>query len=71
MLLRGKAGREQMASWDENAKHGLFTRYLNGKADSDKDGKVTAAEAKESPDQYMMWAAGQRAICTGRCKKRI
>ena len=45
------AGAGQLASWDEERKHGLFTdRFLAGAygaADADKDGKVTLAEMRE------------------------
>ncbi len=55
------ASGEQIASWDEEAKHGLFTRHLldalYGKADADRDGKVTAVEAKEYLDQHMTRSA--------------
>ena len=55
------ASGEQIASWDEKAKHGLFTRHLldalYGKADADEDGKVTAAEAKQYLDDHMTRAA--------------
>ena len=55
------ASAEQIASWDEKAKHGLFTRHLldalYGKADADRDGKVTMAEAKEYLDDHMTRAA--------------
>ncbi len=51
----------QIASWDERAKHGLFTHHLldalYGKADSDQDGKITAAEAKQYLDDHMTRAA--------------
>ena len=40
----------QLASWDEEARHGLFTEHLldglYGAADADGDGNVTAREAK-------------------------
>ena len=52
---------EQIASWDEEAEHDLFTHHLlnalYGKADADKDGKITAAEAKEYLDDRMTRAA--------------
>lgn len=49
------ASGEQVANWDNEAKHGLFTRYLleglRGAADGDEygngDGQVTLAEVKE------------------------
>ena len=52
---------KQVASWDEEAKHGLFTHHLldalYGKADADGDGKVTAREVKGYLDRYMTRAA--------------
>ena len=44
----------QLASWDEEAEHGLFTNHLldalYGKADEDRDGRVTAGEV----DEYLL-----------------
>ena len=44
------ASGKQLASWDANARHGLFTEHLldalYGAADADDDGGVSAAEAK-------------------------
>ena len=55
------ASGEQIASWDEEAKHGLFTHHLldalYGKGDEDKDGKVTAQETKRYLDRRMTRAA--------------
>ena len=55
------ASDQQLASWDEKAKHGLFTHHLldalYGKGDVDRDGKVTAAEAKRYLDRHMTRAA--------------
>jgi flagellar motor protein MotB len=56
---------DQMASWDEEEKLGLFTRYLlnglYGAADSDRygngDGQVTASEVKTYLDREMTYAA--------------
>jgi formylglycine-generating enzyme required for sulfatase activity len=56
---------DQVASWDTEARHGLFTRHLlealRGKADAapygNGDGKVTAAEAKAYLDREMTYAA--------------
>ncbi len=58
----------QVASWDEDAKQGLFTRYLlealGGAADSgrhgNRDGKVTASEVKSYLDREMTYAARRR-----------
>ena len=45
------AGSErQMASWEEDSSHSLFTKYflkaMSGEGDSNKDGKVSDAELK-------------------------
>ena len=51
----------QLASWDEEARHGLFTEHLldalYGKADADDDGRVTARETKLHLDRTMTRAA--------------
>ena len=51
----------QIASWDEEARHGLFTHHLldalYGKGDADGDGKVTGGEARAYLDRYMTRAA--------------
>ena len=51
----------QMASWDEEARHGLFTEHLldglYGAADADGDGQVTAGEVKLHLDRTMTRAA--------------
>ena len=72
--LAAATGR-QLASWDEKARHGLFTHHLldalHGKGDFDNDGRVTAAEAKTYLDRNMTRAARrsfgrhQRASLTG------
>ena len=50
-----------VASWDEKARHGMFTHHLldalYGKGDLDGDGEVTAAEAKTYLDDTMTIAA--------------
>ena len=55
------AGEKQVASWDEEARHGLFTRHLldalHGGGDTDGDSLVTAAEAKRYLDRHMTRAA--------------
>ena len=55
------ASGKQIASWDEKARHGLFTHHLldalYGWADTDKDGRVTAVEAKRYLDEHMTRAA--------------
>ena len=52
---------KQIASWDAEARHGLFTHHLlnalYGKGDADGDGKVTAKEAKRYLDRWMTRAA--------------
>ncbi len=56
---------DQVASWDEDAKQGLFTRYLlealGGAADARRygngDGKVTTSEVKAYLDREMTYAA--------------
>ena len=51
----------QLASWDEEAGHGLFTHHLldalYGKGDRDGDGRVTAGEVKHYLDRHMTRAA--------------
>ena len=55
------ASGKQVASWDEEARHGLFTHHLldalYGGGDADGDGEVTAAEAKRYLDRHMTRAA--------------
>ena len=55
------AENSQVASWDRQAGHGLFTHHLldalYGRGDTDQDGKVTADEAKAYLDDYMSRAA--------------
>jgi uncharacterized caspase-like protein len=59
---------DQFASWDEDAKHGLFTKHLlealNGKADTadygDGDGTVTLAELRTYLDEEMTYQARRR-----------
>ena len=50
-----------MASWDDEAEHGLFTHHLMdalyGAGDADGDGRVTAVEAKTYLDDTMTLAA--------------
>ncbi len=65
LTVMAAARGDQVASWDAEAKHGLFTRHLlealRGKADAapygNGDGKVTAAEAKAYLDREMTYAA--------------
>ena len=60
MALAAATG-QQVASWDEEAKHGLFTHHLldalYGAGDVDGDGTVTALEAKGYLDRHMTRAA--------------
>ena len=59
---------DQFASWDEDAKHGLFTKHLlealEGKADAkrygNRDGKVTVGEVKNYLDREMTYQARRR-----------
>ena len=70
------ASKSQLASWDDEAGHGLFTHHLldalYGKGDGDRDGRVTAREAKRYLDRHMTRAARrmhkrhQRASLIGR-----
>ena len=52
---------KEVASWDETARHGLFTRHLldalYGAGDGNKDSRVTAGEAKSYLDRHMTPAA--------------
>jgi uncharacterized caspase-like protein len=56
---------DQVASWDRDARHGLFTRHmlsgLNGEADQDRygqrDGQVTVGEIRAYLDREMTYAA--------------
>ena len=59
-VLAASSG-EEVASWDDEARHGLFTHHLlealYGAGDADGDGRVTAAEAKVYLDDTMTIAA--------------
>ena len=69
------ASGKQLASWDREARHGLFTHHLlnalYGKGDGDSDGRVTAREAKTYLDRHMTraakrtWKRRQKASLTG------
>ncbi|MBW7996814.1 MAG: caspase family protein [Candidatus Glassbacteria bacterium] len=54
----------QLASWDDDARHGLFTEHLlqalYGKADANGNGKVTVKEIKAHLDEEMTYAARRR-----------
>jgi len=62
------ASANQVASWDEETQHGLFTYHLlqalQGEADKapfgDGDGRVTMAEARAYLDEEMTYAAQRR-----------
>ena len=55
---------KQIASWDAQERHGLFTHHLldalYGKGDADGNGKVTAGEAKAYLDRWMTRAARRK-----------
>jgi len=55
------ASKDQLASWDEENRHGLFTEYLlralYGEADQDKDGKIKLAEISSYLNQDMRYRA--------------
>ncbi len=59
-MITAAAG-NQVALWDREAGHGLFTRHLldglYGDADADRDGRITAGEAKSYLDEHMTGAA--------------
>ena len=59
-VLTAASGRD-VASWDEQARHGMFTHHLldalYGKGDLDGDGEVTALETKTYLDDTMTIAA--------------
>ncbi len=61
MTVLTAASGDQLASWDTEARLGLFTNYfleaVYGKADGDDDGNVTAAEIKSYLDDKMTRAA--------------
>jgi hypothetical protein len=68
MVVVTAAQNDQFASWDEDAKHGLFTKHLlealRGKADGEGygngDGKVTLAELRAYLDEEMTYQARRR-----------
>jgi peptidoglycan hydrolase-like protein with peptidoglycan-binding domain len=68
MVVVTAAQNDQFASWDEDAKHGLFTKHLldalRGKADGkgfgNGDGKVTLSELKAYLDEEMTYQARRR-----------
>lgn len=68
MVVVTAAQNDQFASWDEDAKHGLFTKHLlealRGKADGKEfgngDGKVSLGELKSYLDEEMTYQARRR-----------
>ncbi len=67
MMVLTAVTKTQIATWDKEARHGLFTHHLldalYGKGDQDRDGKVTALEAKAYLDRVMTasaWLMGKR-----------
>ena len=68
LVVLTAASGDQFASWDEDAKHGLFTLHLlkalagtaDGKDYGDGDGKVTLAEVKRYLDDEMTYQARRR-----------
>ena len=61
LTVLAAASGQEVASWDDEARHGLFTHHLMdalyGAGDADGDGRVTAAEAKLYLDDTMTLAA--------------
>lgn len=61
LVVLTAASSDQLASWDDEARHGLFTKHLldalYGGGDMDDDGRVTLAEAKSYLDDEMTKAA--------------
>ena len=61
MTVLTAASGTELASWDEEARHGLFTDNLldalYGKADADGDGRVTSGEVASYLKQHMTRAA--------------
>ena len=68
MVVITAAQDDQYASWDEEAKHGLFTKHLlealNGTADTERygngDGDITVGEVKKYLDHEMTYQARRR-----------
>ena len=61
LVVLTAASGTQLASWDEEAGHGMFTHHLldalYGEGDGDGDGRVTAGEVKHYLDRHMTRAA--------------
>ncbi len=68
MSVLSAAESDQLASWDEDARHGLFTRHLlvalrgaaDRKAHGDEDGRVTLGEVRRYLDDEMTYQARRR-----------
>ena len=67
MMILTAVTKSQLATWDKQAGHGLFTRHLldalYGRGDRDEDGQVTAREAKAYLDRFMTsnaWLLNER-----------
>lgn len=68
MVVVTAAQNDQFPNWDQDAKHGLFTKHLlealQGKADSAEygngDGKVTLSELRSYLDDEMTYQARRR-----------
>jgi formylglycine-generating enzyme required for sulfatase activity len=68
MVILTAAQGDQLASWDEDAKHGLFTKHLlealygaaDGKKYGDGDGRVTLAEVSTYLTREMTYQARRR-----------
>lgn len=68
MVVVTAAQNDQFANWDQDAKHGLFTKHLlealQGKADSveygNGEGKVTLSELRSYLDDEMTYQARRR-----------
>ena len=74
VTMLAAADGDQLASWDEEAGHGLFTHHLldalYGGGDADGDGQVTAAEAKGYLDAHGAPSDGS-AWESGNCGRRM
>lgn len=61
LTVLSAASKDQLASWDEENKHGLFTEYLlralYGEADRDEDGQVQLAEVNAFLQEEMRYKA--------------
>ena len=79
MTVLTAAKGDQFASWDEDAKHGLFTRYLldalYGAADSkgfgNGDGQVTLAEVRTYLNDEMTYSARRTWAANRKPRSRV